>query len=55
MKTIEEQLEYWKQRCLAAELFIYESPGDPDIHHDQIEAHNKWLDLRDKEDEYESI
>jgi len=24
-------IEYWRDRCLAAEDFIHESPGDPDI------------------------
>ena len=34
--------EYWKNRCLAAEHFIEESPCDPDIYPNQIEAYNEW-------------
>ena len=34
--------EYWKNRCLAAEHFIEESPCDPDIYPQQIEAYNEW-------------
>ena len=34
--------EYWKHRCLAAEHFIEESPCDPDIYPQQIEAYNEW-------------
>lgn len=35
------ELEYWKARCLAAEKFIDESPCDPDIYSEQIEAYWK--------------
>jgi hypothetical protein len=35
-------LEYWKKRCLAAEKFIDESPCDPDIYKEQLEAYNIW-------------
>jgi hypothetical protein len=34
--------EYWKNRCLAAEHFIDESPCDPDIYQKQMEAYNEW-------------
>lgn len=40
-----ELIEYWRERCLAAEVFIKESPCDPDITATQIEAYNKWQDL----------
>lgn len=36
---------YWRERCLAAELFIKESPCDPDITKEQIEAYSKWQSL----------
>jgi hypothetical protein len=38
-------VDYWKQRCLAAEKFIKESPCDPDIHEDQIIAYKQWQDI----------
>ena len=34
--------EYWKHRCLAAEHFIEETPCDPDIYPEQINAYNEW-------------
>jgi len=36
------ELEYWKQRCLMAERFIDESPCDPDITPEQINAYANW-------------
>lgn len=36
------QLEYWKQRCLLAEKIIEESPCDPDITTEQIQAHRDY-------------
>jgi hypothetical protein len=33
---------YWKNRCLAAEKFIEESPCGPDIRPDQIDVYNEW-------------
>lgn len=41
-------LEYWKKRCLAAEKFINESPCDPDIYPEQIEAYNNWQQIKNK-------
>ena len=35
-------LDYWKERCLLAEAYISESPCDPDITAEQLEAYNKW-------------
>lgn len=43
-RTIDE-LAYWKQRCLAAEKFIQETPCDPDITNTQIEAQHEWKEL----------
>ena len=37
--------EYWKHRCLAAERFIEESPCDPDIYPEQMDAYNEWQKL----------
>ena len=34
--------EYWKHRCLAAEQFIEESPCDPDIYPEQLNAYYEW-------------
>lgn len=34
--------KYWKERCLAAEEYIDESPCDPDITKKQIIAHDYW-------------
>jgi hypothetical protein len=39
------QLEYWKQRCEAAENYIDKSPCDPDITGDQIKAYAEWRDI----------
>lgn len=46
IKEIEQERDYWKQRCEAAESFIEFSPGDPDITGLQINAHKKWLALK---------
>ena len=37
-----EQLEYWKKRCELAEMYINESPCDPDITVSQLAAYNAW-------------
>lgn len=39
---------YWRNRCIAAELFIKESPCDPDITQGQIAAHDIWQELNHK-------
>ncbi|MCB0448421.1 MAG: hypothetical protein KDD03_13120 [Gelidibacter sp.] len=41
MKNELSQSEYWKQRCLLVEQCLAESPCDPDITSEQIEAHKK--------------
>lgn len=41
-------LEYWKKRCLAAEKFIKESPCDPNICVEQIEACNEAYNIWQK-------
>lgn len=33
-------IDYWKQRCLLAEVCLDKSPCDPDITSDQIKAHD---------------
>ena len=45
---LEKRAEYWEKRCRAAEDFIKESPCDPDITYNQIQAHNKWQDFKNK-------
>lgn len=35
-------MEYWRKRCQLAEKCLDESPCDPDITDDQIEAHKEW-------------
>jgi len=40
-----DELVYWRQRCIAAEVFIKESPCDPDITKSQINAYTKWQEL----------
>ena len=37
-----EQLEYWKKRCELAEMYIEESPCDPDITMNQLAAYSAW-------------
>lgn len=44
--------DYWKSRCEAAEKFIAESPCDPDIYADQIDAYDKWQELVKSEKTY---
>lgn len=44
----EEPYDYWKERCLAAEKFVDLSPCDPDIHGDQLIAHNEWIKIINK-------
>lgn len=39
-------LEYWKQRCKLMENIEAESPRDPGITKDQIEAWNKFNTFR---------
>ena len=41
-------LDYWKQRCLLAEKCLEESPCDPDITLEQIQAHNNYNIFLDK-------
>lgn len=41
-------LDYWKQRCLLAEKCLEESPCDPDITLEQIQAHNDYNIFLDK-------
>lgn len=43
-----KDLEYWKQRCEAAERYISVSPCDPDITEEQFRAHSEWIEIRDK-------
>lgn len=50
---LSEKLQYWKDRCKAAELFIEESPCDPDTSTEQIVAYGNWQTLKNKEAEYE--
>ena len=33
---------YWKNRCLLAEVYIKESPCDPDITTKQLDAYIEW-------------
>ena len=40
---------YWKQRCLAAEAYIDETPCDHDIHYDQHNAYLNWQKIKDEE------
>lgn len=44
MKTRDK--EYWKKRCGLAEVYIHESPCDPDIYEKQSEAYWKWQDFK---------
>lgn len=39
---------YWKERCLAAEKYIEESPCDPDIYLEQYKAYENWLNLKNE-------
>jgi len=36
---------YWKERCLAAEKYIGQTPCDPDIYPEQMEAYSEWQKL----------
>jgi len=36
---------YWKERCLAAELYIEKTPCDPDIYPEQLEAYHMWEEI----------
>ena len=50
--TVEEYFNpesYWEKRCRAAELYIEESPCDPDITSNQIKAYIEWKDIVNKE------
>tara|TARA_B110000027_G_C15972327_1_gene234857 strand:+ start:125 stop:421 length:297 start_codon:yes stop_codon:yes gene_type:complete len=33
----------WKERCLLAENYINETPCDPDIYQEQLEAWSEWI------------
>lgn len=50
LKEDKGDADYWRKRCEAAELFIKESPCDPDITSKQIVAHNHWQSLKQKEE-----
>lgn len=41
--TLLSDWSYWKIRCLLAEKCLNESPRDPDITKDQIEANNAYV------------
>jgi hypothetical protein len=41
-----DEATYWKNRCLAAELVISETPCDPDITSDQIAAVSAWMEYQ---------
>ena len=45
----DEEYNYWKERCLAAEKFIDLTPCDPDIYDDQLIAHNEWVAIKNKQ------
>lgn len=38
--------DYWYNRCYQSEKFIEESPCDPDITKEQIEAHKNWQESK---------
>ena len=40
------QRKYWRDRCIAAEIYISESPCDPDIYAQQILAYDRWKDIQ---------
>ena len=39
-------VEYWKKRCELAETYIEESPCDPDIYKEQLDAYNNWCEFK---------
>jgi len=39
---------YWKTRCLLAEKYIEETPCDPDIYVEQMEAYWKWINFKNE-------
>lgn len=45
--SIKEQLDYWRQRCEAAEDYISESPCDHNMTTPQLKAYWKWKELKD--------
>ncbi len=38
--------DYWKKRCELAELYIEETPCDPDITYTQFLAYNAWNNFK---------
>lgn len=43
-----DDLKYWKHRCHLAEDYIKESPCDPDIYPEQLEAHMEWQKFKEQ-------
>jgi hypothetical protein len=39
-------VDYWKKRCELAEAYIEESPCDPDIYKEQLDAWNNWCEFK---------
>jgi len=39
-------VKYWKKRCELAEAYIEESPCDPDIYKEQLDAWNNWCEFK---------
>lgn len=54
-KELLDLMKYWKKRCELAEVFIYESPCDPDITNEQIEAYNNWKNFKDNDPQSNGI
>lgn len=44
-------IEYWKKRCELAEMYIEESPCDPDITMHQLAAYSAWNHFKDNLEE----
>jgi len=45
-RELELEVAKWKNRCLLAEEYISESPCDPDIYPEQLEAYEKWQEFK---------
>lgn len=41
-----KERDYWRERCELAEKYIKESPCDPDIYPDQLQAYQEWKEFK---------
>ena len=44
---LNEEISYWRKRCVLAEAFIETHVADPDITDEMCNAHSEWMTFKD--------